>query len=147
MAAFTTIGSLLFERLAKVFKFSTLLRFTILGVGAAMIPMSFLPPSWVMFTFGALIGVAWGPLGPLLNTVIQRKIPANVRGRVFSLEMTIWTAGPMISMTLTGLAVDAWGVRWVYPFLAGAVTLAAILISSSKTIQDLNTPLEVESNQ
>jgi MFS family permease len=91
-----------------------------------------------MFTFGALIGVSWGPLGPLLNTVIQRKIPANIRGRVFSLEMTVWTAGPMMSMTLTGLAVDAWGVRWVYPCLAGAVMLAAILISTNKNILDLN---------
>ena len=138
MAAFTTIGSLLFDRLAKRFKFSTLLRFTILGVGVAMVPMSLLPPGWVMFTFGALIGVAWGPLGPLLNTVIQRKIPANVRGRVFSLEMTIWTGGPLISMTLAGLAVDSWGVRSVYPCLAGTVLLAGVLISTRKSINDLN---------
>ena len=138
MAAFTTIGSLLFEQLAKRFKFSSLLRFTILGVGLSMLPMSFLPPGWVMFGFGALLGVAWGPLGPLLNTVIQRKIPANVRGRVFSLEMSIWTGGPMISMTLAGLAVDAWGVRLVYPCIAVAVLLAGVVISTRKSIDELN---------
>jgi len=86
MAAFATIGALSFERLSRIFKFSTMLRIAILGVGLAMVPMSFLPPSWLMLTFGALLGLVWGPLGPLLNTVIQRKIPANVRGRVFSLE-------------------------------------------------------------
>lgn len=143
MAAFTTIGSLLFERLAKVFKFSTLLRFTILGVAVAMVPMSFLPASWIMFTFGALLGVAWGPLGPLLNTVIQRKIPANVRGRVFSLEMSIWTGGPMISMTLAGLAVDAWGVPTVYPVVSGTVLLAAVLIATRKSIVQLNETTEI----
>lgn len=138
MAAFTTIGSLLFERLAKIFSFANLLRFAILGVSVAMIPMSFLPPNWVMLIFGALLGLAWGPLPPLLNTVIQRKIPANKRGRVFSLEMTIWTAGPMLSMTIAGLAVDGWGVAVVYPWLAAAVLLAGIFVSTRKSIAELN---------
>lgn len=58
MAAFTMIGSLFFEFWAKLFKFSTLLRIAILGVGLAMLPMSFLPPQWVMLIFGAMLGLA-----------------------------------------------------------------------------------------
>jgi MFS family permease len=140
MAAFTTIGSLMFEKLAKVLSFSSLLRFAIVGVAVAMVPMSFLPDSWVMFLCGALLGLAWGPLPPLLNTVIQRKVPANKRGRVFSLEMTIWTAGPMISMTIAGLAVDAWGVASVYPWVAATVLVAALIVSTRKTVADLDDP-------
>ncbi|MFM6980053.1 MAG: MFS transporter [Micrococcales bacterium] len=139
MAGFTTVGSLLFERLAKLFSFSTLLRVALLGVAFAMVPMSLLPPSWMMFVFGAILGLAWGPLPPLLNTVIQRKVPANKRGRVFSLEMTIWTAGPMISMSLAGMATDAWGVRLVYPILAALVLLAMFFVITRKTVAQLNT--------
>lgn len=139
MAISTTAGSLLFERAARILSFSTLLRVAVLGVAAAMIPMSLLPPNWVMFAFGVLLGFAWGPLPVLLNTVIQRKIPANKRGRVFSLEMTIWTGGPMISMTFAGAAVDAFGVHVVYPSITAIVLAGAIWVSTRKALADLNT--------
>ncbi len=137
MAASTTLGSLLFERVARQLSFANILRFAILGVAVGMIPMAFLPPQWVMFVFGAILGFAWGPLPVLLNTVIQRLVPANKRGRVFSLEMTLWTAGPMISMTFAGMAVDAWGVHVVYPLLAALVVVAAVWVSTRKSLADL----------
>lgn len=137
MAAFTTVGALGFEWLSRRVSFPAMLRFAVLGVGLTMLPMALLPDQWVMLVCGALLGLAWGPLPPLLNTVIQRKIPANKRGRVFGLEMTVWTAGPMISMSITGFAVDSFGVASVYPFLAAAVLVAGILVSVSKSIRDL----------
>jgi DHA3 family macrolide efflux protein-like MFS transporter len=139
MAICSTAGSLSFERMSKRFRFSSLLRITMFGVAVAMVPMSFLPPQWAMLAFGVLLGFTWGPLGPLLNTVIQRKIPANKRGRVFSLEMTIWTAGPMISMTATGWATDTIGVSITYKILAGLVLVAAIVVATQKTIKQLDT--------
>ncbi len=144
MAASTTLGSLLFERVAKLLSFANILRFAILGVAVGMIPMAFLPPQWVMFVFGAILGFAWGPLPVLLNTVIQRLVPANKRGRVFSLEMTLWTAGPMISMTFAGMAVDAWGVHVVYPMLAALVVVAAVWVSTRKSLADLKRAEAVE---
>ncbi|MFM5968011.1 MAG: MFS transporter, partial [Micrococcales bacterium] len=138
MAISTTVGSLLFERIAKVLSFKNILRVAILGVSAGMLPMSLLPPQWAMLAFGVVLGVAWGPLPVLLNTVIQRLIPANKRGRVFSLEMVLWTAGPMVSMTMVGVAVDALGVRVVYPILALLVIAASIVVSTRKSLNDLN---------
>jgi MFS family permease len=103
-----------------------------------MIPMSMLPPQWVLLAFGVVLGLAWGPLGPLLNTVIQEKIPANKRGRVFALEMAIWGGGPMISMTLVGGLLDVFGVQAIYITLALLVTAAAITAASSKQLRALN---------
>jgi MFS family permease len=103
-----------------------------------MIPMSQLPPQWLMVGFGIVLGAAWGPLLPLLNTIIQTKIPANMRGRVFSLEMTIWTAGPMISMVAAGSAVDAFGVKPVYLALSLGVLVAGALVSFNKYIKELD---------
>jgi len=138
MALFTTVGSLGFDRLARRFKLSTLLRFSIIGVAVSMFPMSQLPTQWVMLAFGILLGLAWGPLPPMVNTVVQRKVPPSKRGRVFSLEMTIWTGGPMISMALAGMAVDAFGVKPVYIFIAVAVLACAILVSINKATKDLD---------
>jgi MFS family permease len=83
MAFFTTVGSLGFERITKHLSYSNTLRLSVLTLAASMIPMAFFPPQWAMLICGAILGLGWGPLPPLVNTVIQRKIPANKRGRVF----------------------------------------------------------------
>ena len=139
MAAATIIGSLAFERLSKKFKYSSIFRIAIMGVALSMIPMSFLPPYWVMIFFGFTLGVTWGPITPLLNTVIQRKIAPSKRGRVFSLEMVIWSAGPMLSMVLAGIAVDAFGVMPVYIALAIATTIAGAFVTFNKRMDEINT--------
>ncbi len=139
MAAATIFGALAFEKLSKKFKYSTIFRIAILGVAVSMLPMSMLPPYWVMIFFGFILGVTWGPITPLLNTVIQRKIPPSKRGRVFSLEMVIWSAGPMISMVFAGMAVDTWGVQPVYIVAAIATTTAGFLVTFNKRMKEINT--------
>jgi DHA3 family macrolide efflux protein-like MFS transporter len=146
MAFFTMLGAFLYDKLALRMSNANIMRFAILGVGLPMIPMAFFPPTPIMFICGALLGFAWGPLPPLVNTVIQRKIPAEQRGRVFSLETTIWTGGPMISMSLVGWGVDALGVRLMYPILAFAVVIAGILLSSGRNVKDLDRLEFVETN-
>ena len=136
-AGASIIGALGFEQIHKRLSFANILRIGILGIGLAMIPMSQLPSQfWMVFFFGVL-GLAWGPLLPLLNTVIQTKIPANKRGRVFALEMTIWQAGPLLTMVGVGTAVDAFGVGPVYMVLAAGVVIAGVLVSFNKYIKEL----------
>ena len=139
MAAATSLSSLLFERLAKWFSFSSLLRIGMLGVAIPVLGMSFLPDYWLMLVLGCILGLAWGPLSPLLNTVIQRKVPANERGRVFSLEATIWSGGPMLSMVAVGLAIDAFDLHLVYLVIALLTFTAALLVSFNKRSPELNT--------
>jgi MFS family permease len=137
-AAASIIGALGFEQIHKRVSYANILRFSIGGIGLSMLPVSQLPAQWVIVAFFFTLGLAWGPLLPLLNTVIQTRIPANKRGRVFALEMTIWNAGPMISMVAVGSAVDAFGVKGVYTVLAVGVLVAAILVSTNKHMKELN---------
>ncbi|MEY4993671.1 MAG: hypothetical protein RIS82_793 [Actinomycetota bacterium] len=138
MAASSTVGALLFERINKYLSFAKIFRIAILGVALSMIPMALLPPQWAFILFGAILGLTWGPLGPLLNTVVQEKIPANKRGRVFALELAIWSGGPMISMVGVGLALDAWGVQAVYLAEAILVTAIAIFMATRKHLRELD---------
>ena len=139
MAATTVIGSLSFEKLSKIFNYSSIFRFAILGVALSNLAMSFLPPYFMLIIFGLVLGLAWGPMTPLLNTVIQRKIPPSKRGRVFSLEMVIWSGGPMVSMVFAGIAVDAFGVQPVYFALAMLVLAIGAAITFSKYMKEINT--------
>jgi MFS family permease len=133
MAGASVAGALLFEKLQNRFRYSTILKFGFIGLGSSVLLMSLLPPFWLLLILGAILGFSWGPLMPMLNTVIQRVIPENMRGRVFGIEMTIWGAGPTLTAVGVGLAVDGVGVQPVYFFLASIVLVLAVLITFNKS--------------
>jgi MFS family permease len=132
MAGASVFGALLFERLQMIFKYSTILKIGFIGLGLAVLVMSFIPPMPIMLAAGVVLGFSWGPLMPMLNTVIQRVIPESMRGRVFGIEMTIWSAGPMLTAVAVGLAVDGFGVQPVYFLLASIVLVLSIFVSFNK---------------
>lgn len=138
MAGASVVGALLFEKLQKMFKYSTILKFGFIGLGSSVLLMSFLPPFWVLLILGAVLGFSWGPLMPMLNTVIQRVIPENMRGRVFGIEMTIWGAGPTLTAVAVGIAVDGVGVQPVYFFLAVIVLALSVFVSFNKSNKQLD---------
>ena len=108
------------------------MKFGFIGLGLAVLVMSFLPPMPILLMAGAVLGFSWGPLMPMLNTVIQRVIPESMRGRVFGIEMTIWSAGPMLTAVAVGLAVDGIGVQPVYFLLASLVLALSVFVSFNK---------------
>jgi MFS family permease len=137
MAGMSTLTSLTFEWLHKRVGYANILRIAIGGVALAMLPMSFLPPQWLMIALGAVLGGVWGPIAPLLNTVIQKLVAANLRGRVFALEMMMWNVAPLTSFIVVGLCLDAFGVRPVYLTLALVMIGASALLLTSPRLKDL----------
>ena len=138
MAAASVVGALLFEKLQKRFKYSTIMKFGFIGLGSSVLLMSLLPPFWILLILGAVLGFSWGPLMPMLNTVIQRVIPENMRGRVFGIEMTIWGAGPTLTAVAVGIAVDGVGVQPVYFVLAIIVLGLSVFVSFNKANKQLD---------
>jgi MFS family permease len=138
MAGVGVAGSLAFEWLHKRMSYANILRLTMFGIAAGMTPMAFLPPQWAMLACGVVLGLTWGPIIPLMNTVVQTLVPANLRGRVFSLEMAIWNASPMVSFIVIGISVDSFGVQPVYLTLAALVILASILVTSAPQMRELS---------
>lgn len=137
MAGMSMLTSLAFEWLHKRIGYANILRIAIGGVAVAMLPMSFLPPQWLMITLGAILGAVWGPISPLLNTVIQKLVAANLRGRVFALEMMMWNVAPLTSFIAVGLCLDAFGVRPVYLALALLMLGAAAILLTRPLLKDL----------
>ncbi len=132
MAGASVFGALLFERLQMIFRYSTILKIGFIGIGLSVLAMSFIPPMPLMLVAGAVLGFSWGPLMPMLNTVIQRVIPESMRGRVFGIEMTIWSAGPLLTAVGVGIAVDGVGVQPVYLILAIIVLALSVFVSFNK---------------
>ena len=90
-----------------------------------------------MIVLGAILGGVWGPIAPLLNTVIQKLVAANLRGRVFALEMMMWNVAPLTSFVAVGACLDAFGVRPVYLTLALVMIIASVLLLTSPRLKDL----------
>ena len=138
MAGMSTLTSLSFEWLHKRVGYANILRIAIGGVALAMIPMSLLPPQWAMILLGAVLGGVWGPIAPLLNTVIQKLVAANLRGRVFALEMMMWNVAPLTSFIVVGVCLDSFGVRPVYLTLALVMAGASVVLLTARRLKELN---------
>jgi hypothetical protein len=80
-----------------------------------------------MAVAGAVLGASWGPVSPLLTSFVQRRMPQAVQGRVFAVEMTLYTSFPPVMILVVGLLVDALGVDAVYLALGGAFAATALL--------------------
>jgi MFS family permease len=138
MSVFTVLGALLFEKARILVGYANLVRIAGIVIGLCMIPMSLLPDYWLMLVLGAILGFVWGPMMPLLNTLIQTMVPANVRGRVFAIEQVMWNTAPLTSFILTGVALDAFGVQPVYVGLAILVLAASVALALAPPLRHLS---------
>jgi MFS family permease len=100
--------------------------------------MAFLPELWILAVFGFVLGLSWGPMQPLLNTLVQVRIPAHEQGRVFSVQLTAFYVFPPLAMLATGAASEEWGVRAVYPVIAGLLIVTGVVTLSLKSIRTLD---------
>lgn len=114
----------------------TLFRITLIGTSISIVPMGFLPPLAVMILSGFFLGLSWGPFNPLVNTLIQQRVPADQQGRVFGVQTAVFYAAPPLGMVLAGLSVEGWGVGSTYVILAiilGSTSLLALLTKSLRS--------------
>ena len=107
-------------------------------VTVAIIPMAFLPPLPVFVVAGFLLGLGWGPMNPLLNSLVQTRVPAHVQGRVYGVQTALFYAAPPIGLLLAGVAVEAWGVQLVYAIIGVLLVALSLLIATLPSLRGLN---------
>ncbi len=105
---------------------------------AAIIPMAFLPPLPIFVTAGFLLGLGWGPMQPLLNTLVQTRVPAHVQGRVYGVQTALFYAAPPIGLLVAGVAVERWGVQVVYAVIGALLVALALLTAVLPTLRGLD---------
>jgi DHA3 family macrolide efflux protein-like MFS transporter len=138
MAAGGVLGAFSFGFLSRRLTYKSIARLALIGTIVALIPMSLLPPLPVIAGFGFLMGLAWGPMNPLINSLVQTRVQPDVQGRVFAVQLSLFYAFPPIAMLITGFAIDGAGVEVVYPILAILVTIGCILTLSTRAMRTLD---------
>ena len=135
LAAGATIGAFGFGWLSARLSRPMILRVTLVGTAVSILPMALLPPVPWLASAGFFLGLFWGPLNPLVTTLIQQRVPADEQGRVISVQLSAFYAAPPLGMLLTGLAVERWGVADTYLALGVALAVTALAACLSKALR------------
>jgi MFS family permease len=113
-------------------RFLTSRRWTMLGcfaaIGGLRVTMGALPGPVAMCVLCGLLGIASGPLNPVLTTVILERVPERLRGRVFGLGAAVAMSGAPVGVLLAGAGADGPGLRFTLVAF-GAAYLVMVLIS------------------
>jgi len=135
LAAGSTVGSFGYGWISARMKRKTLIRLILLGSALSIIPMAFLPPLSVLMLSGFLLGLSWGPYNPLISTLVQRRVPAHLHGRVFGVQTAVFYAAPPLGMVLAGLSVESYGIKATYAVLAGVLSITSVLVLLTKALR------------
>lgn len=138
MSLGTIIGAFGYGWLASRFTRYQLVRAVLIGTAIAIVPLALLPPLPIMIAAGFLLGLAWGPFSPLMNTLVQRRVPADVQGRVYGVQTSLFYAAPPVAFLLTGLSVEAFGVQATYLALAVTLVVTSIGVLFVRSIRDID---------
>jgi MFS family permease len=138
LAGGSVIGAFGYGWLANRMSRYTLGRLVLIGTMVSIVPLALLPPLPIMVVAALGLGLSWGPMQPLLNTVVQRRVPADAQGRVFGAQMALFYAGPPIAMLLVGAAVGAYGVHVSYLALAAILVVTSLIVLFVPSIRRIN---------
>lgn len=97
-----------------------------------------LPDVLVMAGLAFMIGLAGGPLNPLLATVMQEQVPEDLRGRVFGLTSAVVFASVPLGVLAAGWSVAAVGLRWSLTWFAALYLLLVAATLRSRTLHGLD---------
>lgn len=142
MALGGVLGAYSYASLAARFSVRSIILGCALSSSVLLFGLAFFPPVWVMALFGVAVGMSWGPMNPLLNTIVQTRCRPSVQGRVFGAQMALFASGPPLGMVLVGGLVEGLGVFVVYPIVVAAVFVFALVLFVIPQLADVDRPVE-----
>ncbi len=104
----------------------------------AYVPLALLPPPLAMVAPALLLGLAWGPMEPLLNTVVQDRFPEHQHGRVYGVQLGLFYAAPPLGQLIGGFAVESLGVATVFVWVAGLMVAVGVVVTALPVLRGLD---------
>ena len=134
------IGALSWTVLSRVASKRTTILIAVATFGTGATVIAFLPPLPVILVLAVLIGLVYGPIGPIYNSVMQTRTPARMRGRVVGVMTSMaYAAGP-VGFVIAGPLVDAFGITTAFLALALPVLGIAIVCLGFPALRELDEP-------
>lgn len=138
LAAGSVIGAFSYGWLNQRLKRITIVYAALIGTSLTYIPMALLPPIGIFITFAFLCGLTWGPMQPLLTTIVQIRVSPDAQGRVYGIQTATFYVAPPIGMFLAGVAAETFGVMAVMLVIAGLLVFTALGVLGVKSLRDID---------
>ena len=138
LSAGTIVGSFGYGWLSQRVSRLNIARGVLVGTIVCYLPVALLPPLPLMVAAGFAIGLAWGPMQPLMNTVVQRRVEPDAQGRVYGIQTALFYALPPAFMLITGVIAEQTGVRPVLLALWVLMAIVGIGVLLVKSIHDID---------
>jgi len=136
------VGALSWTVLSRVASKRTTILVAVLTFGVAVLVIAYLPPLPVILGSATIVGLVYGPIGPIYNSVMQTRAPSHLRGRVVGVMTSMaYAAGP-VGFMLAGPLVDAFGLRITFLVLAVPILIIGLLCPWLTALRDLDRPAE-----
>jgi predicted MFS family arabinose efflux permease len=118
------LGSALMAALGDRVRLLSLYFFGLFAMALALVGMALSPTFGLALGALMVAGIANGTENVTTDTILQKRVPDALLGRVFSVRFLGFSLGEIFAYAAGGAIVDASGARFTY-LLAGATTAAA----------------------
>lgn len=127
MSVGIVIGALQFHRAVRTFSPANLVIISMSLIGAAVCAMAFLPNALIFIALGLALGLAFGPVSPLSNYLVQRRVPQHLHGPVFGTQFSITHLAQPVGTLALGLIVQSVSIA-VLLFVIGVLFISVTLL-------------------
>jgi MFS family permease len=111
------------------------------GFAGTVVPFALLaltPPLPAVLLAAVAIGIAAGPINPILMTVRQERVPPALRGRVFgAMRAMAWSAMPL-GVLAGGFAIEAFGVGATFAIMAASYLAATVSLAVNPAVRRMD---------
>lgn len=132
------IGALSWTVLSRFARRRTTVLSAVLTFGAASLIISMLPPLPLILMLVAVVGLVYGPIGPIYNSVMQTRTPAEMRGRVVGVMTSMTYAAGPVGFMLAGPMIDHFGLRVTFLALAVPILLVGLACPWVPALRELD---------
>jgi MFS family permease len=127
MSVGVVIGALQFHRAVKIFSPGNMVIVSMTLIGAVVCAMAFLPNAIIFIGLGLALGLAFGPVSPMSNYLVQQRMPQQLHGPVFGTQFSLmYLATPAGTLAL-GLIVQSVSIAPLL-FVIGALFIGVTLL-------------------
>lgn len=138
LSAGAMIGAFSYGWLNQRMRRRTIVYAALFGSALTYIPIALLPPIGVFIAFAFLCGLTWGPMQPLLTTIVQLRVDPDAQGRVFGIQTATFYVAPPAAMFLAGLLAENFGVKSVLLGIAALLLITAVGVLRVKSLRDID---------
>lgn len=127
MSVGVVIGALQFHRAVRTFSPGNLVIVSMTLIGAVVCAMAFLPNAIIFIGLGLVLGLAFGPVSPLSNYLVQKRMPQQLHGPVFGTQFSLTHLATPAGTLALGLIVQSVSIPLLL-FVIGALFIGVTLL-------------------